>query len=678
MTKEKVLVTSALPYANGPVHLGHLSGAYLPADIYVRYKRLNGDEVLYICGSDEHGVPITISADKEKFSPQVIIDRYHEHNKKAFQRFGMSFDHYSRTSIPLHHETAREFFLNFYRRGLLVEKKSLQFYDEKAKMFLPDRYVEGTCPKCGNEQARSDECEVCGSLYEPSELINPVSKVSGEKPILKETSHWYFPLGNYQSELEKYIAQMNEKFGWKDNVLQYCRSWFKDGLKDRAITRDLDWGIKVPIDGADGKVIYVWFEAVLGYISSTKEYSMIINQPDLWKKYWQDINTKYIAFIGKDNVVFHTIIFPAILMAWNEDNADKYCLPQNVPANEFLNFEGKKFSKSRGWGIDVDEFLDLFPPDPLRYCLAANLPENRDTDFYWKEFQLRNNSELADILGNFINRTFTFVFKHFDGKVPAIGKLEKIDEEMLKTIESYPEKISNLFEHFKIKDGVNELMNLAREGNKYFNDTEPWKTIKSDKERCGTTLNICLQTIYTLAELYSPVIPFSSEKIFKMLNAKPVEWSVSGKPQLKAGHQLNQAEILFPKIEDEKIEAQIKKLGHNQQESKSDELISYDDFMKVQIRVAEVIEAEKVKKSEKLLRLIVKLENEERQVIAGIAKDYSPADLIGKKVLIVTNLQPAKLMGLESRGMILAVETEDGSLNVLTVSEKVKNGTRVK
>ncbi len=678
MTKEKVLVTSALPYANGPVHLGHLSGAYLPADIYVRYKRLNGDEVLYICGSDEHGVPITISADKEKVSPQVIIDRYHEHNKKAFQRFGMSFDHYSRTSIPLHHETAREFFLNFYRRGLLVEKKSLQFYDEKAKMFLPDRYVEGTCPKCGNEQARSDECEVCGSLYEPSELINPVSKVSGEKPILKETSHWYFPLGNYQSELEKYIAQMNEKLGWKDNVLQYCRSWFKDGLKDRAITRDLDWGIKVPIDGADGKVIYVWFEAVLGYISSTKEYSMIINQPDLWKKYWQDINTKYIAFIGKDNVVFHTIIFPAILMAWNEDNADKYCLPQNVPANEFLNFEGKKFSKSRGWGIDVDEFLDLFPPDPLRYCLAANLPENRDTDFYWKEFQLRNNSELADILGNFINRTFTFVFKHFDGKVPAIGKLVKIDEEMLKTIESYPEKISNLFEHFKIKDGVNELMNLAREGNKYFNDTEPWKTIKSDKERCGTTLNICLQTIYTLAELYSPVIPFSSEKIFKMLNAKPVEWSVSGKPQLKAGHQLNQAEILFPKIEDEKIEAQIKKLGHNHQESKSDELISYDDFMKVQIRVAEVIEAEKVKKSEKLLRLIVKLENEERQVIAGIAKDYSPADLIGKKVLIVTNLQPAKLMGLESRGMILAVETEDGSLNVLTVSEKVKNGSRVK
>lgn len=679
MAKEKVLVTSALPYANGPIHLGHLSGAYLPADIYVRYKRLNGDDVIYICGSDEHGVPITISADKEKVSPKVIIDRYHEHNKKAFERFGMSFDNYSRTSLRIHHETAKEFFLEFYNRGLLIEKKSLQFYDEKAKMFLPDRYVEGTCPKCGNEQARSDECEVCGSLYDPSELINPISKVSGEKPILKETSHWYFPLGKYQAELEKYVDDMNKKYGWKDNVLQYCRGWFKEGLKDRAITRDLDWGIKVPIDGAEGKVIYVWFEAVLGYISSTKEYSEKIGQPDLWKKYWQDEKTKYIAFIGKDNVVFHTIIFPAILMAWNEGNADKYCLPQNVPANEFLNFEGKKFSKSRGWGIDVDEFLDLFPADPLRYCLASNLPENRDTDFYWKEFQLRNNSELADILGNFINRTFTFVFKHFDGRVPDLGKLEKIDEEMLKTIESYPKKIGDLFEHFKIKDGVNELMNLAREGNKYFNDSEPWKTIKSNKERCGTTLNICLQAIYTLAELYSPVLPFSSEKLFTMLNAKPVEWLESGKPQLQAGHQLNQAEILFPKIEDEKIEAQISKLTSNQHSTKKEEeLISYDDFMKVQLRVAEIIEAENVKKSEKLLKLKVKIGDENRQVIAGIAKSYKPEELINKKVVLVYNLQPAKLMGLESQGMILAVESENGELEVLTVSERIKSGTRAK
>ena len=678
MAKEKVLVTSALPYANGPIHLGHLSGAYLPADIYVRYKRLNGDDVIYICGSDEHGVPITISADKEKVSPQVIIDRYHYQNKKAFERFGMSFDNYSRTSLPVHHETAKEFFLEFYNRGLLIEKKSLQFFDDKANMFLPDRYVEGTCPKCGNTEARSDECEVCGSLYDPSELLNPKSKISGSTPTLKETSHYYFPLGKYQPALEKYVDEMNAKYGWKDNVLQYCRGWFKDGLKDRAITRDLDWGIKVPVEGAAGKVIYVWFEAVLGYISSTKELSQIKNQPELWKKYWQDPNTKYIAFIGKDNVVFHTIIFPAILMAWNEGNNEKYCLPQNVPANEFLNFEGKKFSKSRNWGIDVDEFLDLFAPDLLRYTLAANLPETRDTDFYWKEFQLRNNSELADILGNFINRTFTFVFKHFDGKVPSLGKLEKIDEEMLKEISEYPQRVANLFERYRIRDGVNEIMNLARDGNKYFNDTEPWKTVKSDKERCGTTLKICLQTIYTLAELFSPVLPFSTEKLFIMLNSKPVDWKDCGKSQLKEGHQLNQSEILFPKIEDEKIEAQINKLPESETQKEKVEMITYDDFMKTQLRVAEVIEAENVKKSEKLLRLKVKLDNEERQVVAGIAKSYKPQDLIGKKVVIVANLQPAKLMGLESKGMILAVETKDGGLQVLTIPESVNNGTRVK
>ncbi len=676
MAKEKVLVTSALPYANGPIHLGHLSGAYLPADIYVRYKRLNGDDVIYICGSDEHGVPITISADKEKVSPQVIIDRYHEANKKAFARFGMSFDNYSRTSLPIHHETAKEFFLEFYNRGLFVEKKSLQFFDDKANMFLPDRYVEGTCPKCGNEEARSDECENCGSLYDPSELKNPKSKISGGTPKLKETSHYYFPLGKFQPALEKYVDEMNEKYGWKENVLQYCRGWFKDGLKDRAITRDLDWGIKVPVDSAAGKVIYVWFEAVLGYISSTKELSQQKNDPDLWKKYWQDPNTKYIAFIGKDNVVFHTIIFPAILMAWNEAGKTQYCLPQNVPANEFLNFEGKKFSKSRNWGIDVDEFLDLFSADLLRYTLAANLPETRDTDFYWKEFQSRNNSELADILGNFINRTFTFVFKHFDGKVPALGNLEKIDEEMLKEISGYPKRVADLFEKYKIRDGVNEIMNLARDGNKYFNDTEPWKTIKSDKERCGTTLNVCLQSIYTLSELFSPVLPFSAEKLFVMLNAKPVDWKDCGKPQLKEGHQLNQSEILFPKIEDEKIEAQVSKLPASLPEKV--ELITYDDFMKIQLRTAEVIEAEKVPKSGKLLKLKVRLENEERQVVAGIAKSYEPENLIGKKVVIVANLQPAKLMGLESRGMILAVETKDGSLDVLNVPDSVNNGTRVK
>lgn len=679
MVKEKVLVTSALPYANGPIHLGHLSGAYLPADIYVRYKRLNGDDIIYICGSDEHGAAITISAEKEKVSPQVIIDRFHEANKKAFERFGMSFDNYSRTSLPIHHETARDFFLEFYNRGIFVEKKSLQFYDNEANIFLPDRYVEGTCPKCGNEEARSDECENCGSLYDPSELKNPKSKISGTTPALKETWHYYFPLGKYQPALEKYVDEMNEKYGWKSNVLNYCRGWFKDRLNDRAITRDLDWGIKVPVDSAIGKVIFVWFEAVLGYISSTKDLSLQKNQPELWKKYWQDPKTKYVAFIGKDNVVFHTIIFPAILMAWNEGGKEQYCLPQNVPANEFLNFEGKKFSKSRNWGIDVDDFLNIFEPDLLRYTLAANLPETRDTDFYWKEFQLRNNSELADILGNFINRTFTFVFKHFDGKVPALGKLEKIDEDMMKEISGYPKRVAEFFEKYKIRDGVNEIMNLARDGNKYFNDSEPWKTVKSDKARCGTTLNICLQTIYTLGELFSPVLPFSMEKLFVMLNSKPVKWESCGDTNLKESHQLNQAEILFPKIEDAIIENQINKLGNTKlEEVKKESLISYDDFMKTQLRVAEVVEAEKVVKSEKLLKLKVKLGDEERQVVAGIAKSYEPENLIGKKVVIVANLQPVKLMGLESQGMILAVETESGELQILNVSDLVKNGTRVK
>ncbi|MGA8264161.1 MAG: methionine--tRNA ligase [Ignavibacteriaceae bacterium] len=681
MSKEKILVTSALPYVNGPIHLGHLSGAYLPADIYVRYQRLKGSDILYICGSDEHGVPITISADNEGVKPKTIIDRYHKINKDAFEKFGMSFDIYSRTSLPLHHETAKEFFLDFYNRGILKEKKSMQFYDEKAKMFLPDRYVEGTCPNCGNEEARSDECENCGALYDPSELKNPKSKITGETPVLKETSHWFFPLGNYQPGLEKYIDEMNRKYGWKENVLQYCRGWFKDGLRDRAVTRDLDWGVKVPLKGAEGKVIYVWFDAVLGYISATKELSQKLGKKNLWKEYWQDKNTKYVAFIGKDNVVFHCIVFPAMLMAWNEGNKDNYILPQNVPANEFLNFEGKKFSKSRNWGIDVIDFLKIFPPDPLRYTLAANLPETRDTDFYWKEFQLRNNSELADILGNFINRTFTFVQKHFEGKVPSKSKLEQIDKEMIKVLEEAPSKISSLFEKYKIKDGVFEAMTLARNCNKYFNDSEPWNTVKSNKEKCGTTLNICLQAIFTLSEIFSPIIPFSSEKIFKMLNTKPTSWDNSGKENLAEGHQLNKPEIIFPKIEDEMIEEQTTKLnGGSQQESetKKDDTITIDDFFKVQLKVAEITHAEKVEKSDKLMKLKVQLENEERQIIAGIAKHYSPEDLLNKKVVIVANLKTAKLMGLESQGMVLVVEDETGKMNVLTVDKSVKNGTRAK
>lgn len=678
MAKEKILVTSALPYSNGRIHLGHLSGAYLPADIYVRYHRMKGDDVLYICGSDEHGVPITISADKEKVSPQVITDRYHETNSKAFEQFGMSFDIYSRTTLPIHHETAKEFFLEYYNRGMLKEKKSKQFYDEEVKMFLPDRYVEGTCPNCGYEEARSDECENCGALYEPSELKNPKSKISGKTPVLRETTHWYFPLGDYQPRLEEYIRVSSESYGWKENVLQYCRGWFKAGLKDRAYTRDLDWGVSVPLDSAEGKVLYVWFEAVLGYISATKELSKQRGNENLWREYWQGENTKYVAFIGKDNVVFHCIIFPAMLMAWNDGDREKYILPQNVPANEFLNFEGKKFSKSRNWGIDVIDFLKIFPPDPLRYTLAANLPETRDTDFYWKEFQLRNNSELADILGNFINRTFTFAHKHFDGKVPERGKTEKIDDEMVQLLAGYPDKISALFDCYRIKDGVTEIMNLARAGNKYFNDSEPWVTVKNNKEKCGTTINICLQTIYTLAGLFSPVIPFSSEKIFKILNSSPSGWDELGNENLKAGHTLNKTEIIFPKIEDDTIEKQIEKLGSKTEEDTKNNLISIEDFDKIKLKVAEIVEAVNVPKSNKLIKLKVRLDDGDRQVIAGIAKSYKPEELVGKKIILVANLKPAKLMGLESRGMVLAVENENGELNVLTAAHNVKNGTRAK
>ena len=677
---EKVLVTSALPYANGNIHLGHLSGAYLPADIYVRYKRLKGDDILYICGSDEHGVPITITADKEKVTPKEIIDRYHNANKNAFEKFGMSFDIYSRTSLPIHHETAQQFFKSFHDQGLLIEKKSMQFYDEKAKMFLPDRYVEGTCPRCGNEEARSDECEKCGSLYDPSELKNPKSKISGQTPVLKETSHWFFPLGKYQERLVKYVDEMNEKFGWKDNVLQYCKSWFNDGLKDRAVTRDLDWGVKVPLDDVQNKVLYVWFEAVLGYISATKELSLQRGEPDMWKSYWQSADTKYIAFIGKDNVVFHTIIFPAMLMAWNDANADKFVLPQNVPANEFLNFEGKKFSKSRGWGIDVDEFLNLFPADMLRYTLAANLPENKDTDFFWKEFQGRTNSELADILGNFVNRTLTFAHKHFEGTVPVLGKLEKIDSDMLEYLKEQPLKIADLLERYKIKDAVFEMMNLARAGNKYFNDSEPWVSSEKNKEQCATTINICLNAIYTLAEIFEPVIPFSSVKMFKMLNARPVQWTKCGELNLKEGHKLNEPEILFTKIEDKMIEEQVNKLPQNDETPKEViEEITIDDFKRVKLRVAKIIAAENVKKSDKLLKLQIDLGTEKRQLVAGIAKSYSPDELIGKKVLIVANLKAAKLFGIESQGMILAVDTpEEGKVKIIEIDESINLGTTAK
>ncbi len=679
MSKERILVTSALPYANGPIHLGHLSGAYLPADIFVRYHRSKGSDIIYVCGSDEHGVPITITADKENVAPKVIIDRFHEANKKSFERFGMSFDIYSRTSLPVHHKTARTFFSNFFDAGLLKEKKSFHFYDEKVKMFLPDRYVEGTCPKCGYEEARSDECEKCGALYDPSELVNPKSKISGDTPILKETSHWYFPLGDFQKRLEQYINENNKKFNWKENVLQYCRGWFKDGLKDRAVTRDLDWGIKVPLENAEGKVIYVWFEAVLGYISATKDLFNNNGDEEGWRNYWQNPDTRYIAFIGKDNTVFHTIIFPAMLLAWNDNNSDKYILPENVPANEFLNFEGKKFSKSRGWGIDVSEFLDLFPADSLRYTLASNLPENKDTDFYWKEFQAKNNSELADILGNFINRTFTFAHKHFDGEVPYAGNYSELDNLMINELKSYPRKVGSLIESYKIKDAVLEMMNLARAANKYFNDSKPWETLKTDKEKCAVCINLSLQTIYTLAFIFEPVTPFISEKLLKMLNVvSRVNWFESGNLNLQPGHKLNKPEILFNKIEDDKIEAQINKLGKTENGESEMELIDYEDFSRIDLRIARIINAEIIPKSDKLLKIQVETDKETRQIVAGIAKHYSPDELKGRKIIIVSNLKPAKLFGHESNGMLLAVETDNGDLKVIEPDVNASIGSKVK
>jgi len=677
LNTEKILVTSALPYANGPIHLGHLAGAYLPADIYVRYQRLKGKDIVYVCGSDEHGVAITITADKENKKPKEIIDRFHNQNLDSFRKFGMSFDIYSRTSTQVHHKTAREFFTAFYEAGLFREKNTLQLFDEKANKFLPDRYVEGICPNCGFEGARGDECENCSANYEQTALINPKSKLTGETPVLRESYHWFFPLDEFQKRLEEYVETASKKYHWKENVLNQVKSWFKDGLKERSVTRDLDWGVSLPLEEAKGKVLYVWFEAVLGYISATKELFESRGEPEKWKEYWQNPDTRYLAFIGKDNIVFHTIIFPAMLMAWNDNRPDHYILPENVPANEYLIFEGRKFSKSRGWGVYVGEFLEKFPADPLRYCLAANSPETKDASFYWKEFQMRNNSELADILGNFINRTLTFTSKNFDGEVPEAGKLEEIDREFIEIISKTPEIAGNLFEQYKVKDALTELMNLARAGNKYFNDSEPWKSVRTDKERCATTINLCIQAIYSLAILFEPVLPFSSERLLKILNAEKKGWDEASKLNLAAGHKLGKAEILFGKIEDKVIDEEIARFTE-EPAAENVKLIEYDDFAKIDLRVAEIYSAERIKKSEKLLKLQVRIGKEKRQVVAGIAKFYDPETLVGKKIIIVANLKPAKLFGLESQGMVLAAEDSQGKLQLVELSPDTETSARVK
>ncbi len=685
---QRILVTAALPYANGHIHLGHLAGAYLPADIYVRYQRLQKCAVLFICGSDEHGVPIMITADQERTTPQAVVDRYHVANRDAFNRFGMSFDNYSRTSLPLHHRTAQEFFLKLYESGVLVEKTELQLYDEKAQMFLPDRYVEGTCPACGYAEAKGDQCEQCGTYLTPTELKSPKSKITGDTPIVRKTTHWYFPLGRYQKPLEEYIAERSKRSRWRENVLRYCDSWFKEGLRDRAVTRDLTWGVSVPIDGYEKKVLYVWFDAVLGYISSAKEWAVQQGKPDQWRDYWFDKRTKYVAFIGKDNVVFHCIFFPAMLMSWNDASEEKFIYPENVPANEFLNYEGQKFSKSRGWGVDLKDYLQIFPPDPLRYALAVNLPETRDTDFYWKDFQARNNNELADIVGNFINRTLTFTEKNFNNRVPPRHLLEKLDQEMIRSLSEAPARVGECFDGFQFRDGVQEIMNLARAANKYFNDSEPWRSLKENRKRCETALNICVQTIRALAILLHPVLPFSTERVWSMLaldgKVSGEIWGSAGELAVPEGHRLGKPEILFTKIDDETINAKLNQLrtleeAQTQRRVKAMKpTITSEEFSKVDLRVAKVLRCEKVPRSEKLLKLLVDLGGEQREVVAGIAQHYQPQDLIGKAIVVVANLKPARLMGLESHGMLLAATGSDGKLVVLTVAGDIEAGSIVK
>lgn len=692
---KRILITAALPYANGKIHLGHLAGAYLPADIYARYQRSMKRDVIFICGSDEHGVPITITAEQEKTSPQAVVDRYHNLNKAAFERFGMSFDNYSRTSLPLHHDTAREFFMKFYRSGVLKEKKEQQLYDEKAGMFLPDRYVEGTCPVCHSAEARGDQCEKCGTFLNPTELIEPRSKITGERPSVRETSHLYFPLGDFQKRLEQYIREADRRDGWKENVLRYCQSWFTEGLKDRAVTRDLEWGVKIPLAGFEHKVLYVWFDAVLGYISSTKEWALGTGNPERWKDYWCSPSTKYVAFIGKDNVVFHCIVFPSMLMAWNEGSPEPLILPENVPANEFLNFEGQKFSKSRGWGIDVEEFLAEFPADTLRYTLTMNLPENRDSDFSWKDFAARTNNELADILGNFVNRTLTFVHRNYGGLVPARGDTNRLDQELLKLLADTPAKAGGCFERYRFRDGTLEVMNLARFANKYFNDSGPWKLVRTDPVRSATTLSLCLEALRSLAILSEPVIPEGAAKMWHMLGLEGVPgtsgWQSAGECSLAAGQKLGHPEILFAKIEENVIQQHIAKLPMTQDEkaaagaAPSDKLappekptITIEQFKALDLRVAKVIAAEQVPKSQKLLKIQIRIGNEERQIVAGIAQHYTSEQLVGKNIVVVANLEPAKLMGQESRGMLLAANASDGRIVIITTDGEIADGSIVK
>ncbi len=668
------MVTAALIYANGPIHIGHLAGCYIPADIYVRYLRAKGEDVVFVSGTDEHGVPITLKARNEGVTPMEIVDRYYAMIKKSFEDFGISFDIYSRTSNQTHHKTSSDFFINLYEKGVFDEIESEQYYDESAKQFLADRYIVGTCPNCGNENAYGDQCERCGTSLSPTELKDPRSTLSGEKPVMKKTKNWYLPLDKLQPKIEKYIDQHKD---WKANVYGQCKSWLNQGLHSRAMTRDLDWGIKVPLKDADGKVLYVWFDAPIGYITATQELL-----GDSWEKYWKDEDTRLIHFIGKDNIVFHCIIFPIMLMEHGG-----YVVPDNVPANEFMNLEGDKISTSRNWAVWLHEYLEEFPgkQDILRYVLTANAPETKDNDFTWKDFQARNNNELVAIFGNFVNRAVVLTHKYFEGRIPGRGRLEKIDEDTLESLAQFPSKIGNSIGSFKFREATTKLMDLARLGNKYLADTEPWKLIKTDTERVGTILNISLQIATTLGIVSDPFLPFTNAKIKRILNYKDLSWDNAGSPSnLADGHQLNEPELLFEKIEDKTIEAQIQKLMDTKKEnaetsgdaetSPQKELVSYDDFMKMDLRVGEILTAEAVPKSSKLLKFTVDTGVDKRTIVSGIAKYFKPEEMIGKKVTVLMNLAPRKIMGVESQGMLLFAENADGSLKAVTPAEDGENG----
>jgi len=671
-------ITSALPYANGPLHIGHLAGVYVPADIYARYLRALGRDVIFIGGSDEHGVPITIKARKENTTPQQVVDKYHNLIKDSFEKFGISFDVYSRTSAQVHHETASGFFRKLFDDGKLTEKESEQFYDEANTQFLADRYITGTCPHCNHDKAYGDQCENCGTSLSPTDLINPRSVLSGNPPVLKKTKHWYLPLNDYEPMLRKWILD-GHKHDWKTNVYGQCKSWIDQGLQPRAVTRDLDWGVKVPVDNAEGKVLYVWFDAPVGYIYATREWAEKTGTS--WESWWKSQDSKLVHFIGKDNIVFHCIIFPVMLYA-----EGSYILPDNVPANEFLNLEGDKISTSRNWAVWLHEYLKEFPgqQDVLRYALCAAAPEAKDNDFTWKDFQARNNNELLAIFGNFVNRTLVLTHKYFDGKVPPRAQLTQTDLDAIEQLKGYPEIIGQSIENYRFREALGELMNLARLGNKYLTDNEPWKIFKTDPERVGTILNISLQICAALGTLCRPFLPFTSEKLLTMLNIEIPSWQNGANPDaLPSGRTINQPELLFSKIEDEQIQAQTHKLlqtkkANQEAENRSvkpfREDISYDDFTRLDIRTATITAAEKVAKTKKLLKLTLDTGAGLRTVVSGIAEHYDPEQIIGKQVTYLVNLQPRNIKGIDSQGMILMAESADGTLAFIQPDKQINNG----